>query len=339
MEQEIWKLVLEYFAAKEQGKAKEMANLEERLQNWLSRDPLHQQELDQAIWLWENTAVVPETESWKSSFAEIQTTLHNEKPERPRTIRIWSVAVAAALAAMAIFIVFYRDQQNPSVFTQTTWITKTADPGKITNIVLPDSTEIWLNAGSSISFPNNMKQASFRKVKLIGEAFFKVKRDPNHPFIVHSSNVQTLVLGTSFNIRAWKKSAPEVTVLTGKVAVSRDSAGGQSVAIHVNPNQKAVYDLKSGRLYRDQIEDARTAIAWREGKMMFDQSPLEEVFEAIERRYGVKVLTEQSFKDCKLTAKFGNVNINEVLQTIQMTLGIRYTINKQTIYIKGGRCN
>ncbi|MBB2147437.1 FecR family protein [Pedobacter gandavensis] len=346
MEEQIWKLVLDYLAAKERGELKEVANLEERLQGWLSKDPLHQQELDQAIWLWESTAVIPQAETWESSFAAIQTSLQSsddtllqsEKPQKNNTFRIWAAA-AAVLAAMAIFILFNKNREVASTVPQMTWTTKTSGPGKITNIMLPDSTEIWLNAGSSISFPNNFSKASLRTVKLQGEAFFKVKRNPNHPFLVHSSNIQTLVLGTSFNIRAWRKSSPEVTVLTGKVAVSRDSAGTQSKAIHLLPNQKAGYDLKSGLLYRENMEDGRTAIAWTEGKMVFDQAPIEEVFAAIERRYAVKINTDQSFKNCKLTASFGNININEVLQTIQMTLDIHYTINKQTIYIKGGKCN
>ena len=362
MEQEIWKLVLDYLAAKEQGRTQEAANLEERLQDWLRKDPLHQQELDQAIWLWESTAVVPQDESWKSGFAAIQnsveasvqkahktqgqtqapTLLESQvRTQKNKAIRLWAGAGAAAavLAAMSIFIVFHKNKQVLPEAVQKAWITKTSAPGKITNIILPDSTEIMLNAGSSISFPGNFTQASRRTVKLQGEAFFKVKRDPNHPFIVHSSNLQTLVLGTSFNIRAWGKSSPEVTVLTGKVAVSRDSAGTQSAAIQLLPNQKAGLDLKSGLLYREKLEDARTAIGWTEGKMTFDQTPMEEVFEAIERRYGVTLIADRSFKDCKLTARFGNTNIKEVLQTIQMTLNIQYTINKQTIYIKGGKCN
>ncbi|WP_316820436.1 FecR family protein [Pedobacter gandavensis] len=347
MEHEIWKLVLNYLAVKEQGNVQEMAILEERLQDWLRRDPLHQQELDQAIWLWESTAEMPQTESWKTSFSIIQSKLQtldqsrlkSEKPQKNYAFRIWAGAAAAVLAAMAIFILFHENKQSHPGLEQTSWITKTSSPGKITNIVLPDSTEIWLNAGSSISYPGNIKQASFRTVKLHGEAFFQVKRDPNHPFIVQSSNIQTRVLGTSFNIRSWAKSSPEVTVLTGKVAVSRDSAGGQSAVIYLTANQKAGYDLKRGRLFRESLDDARTAIGWRVGKMVFDQTPMEEVFETLERRYAVKIITDQPFKDCKLTAKFGNVNIDEVLQTIRMTLNIRYSINKQKIYIKGGKCN
>lgn len=338
MDQETWKLILDYLSAKEQGKVKELADLEGRLQDWLSKDPQRQHELDQAVRLWEQTAIMPQNEAWKESFDHIQISLQMARPPKNRTFIIWSAA-AAVIAAMAMFLLFKNSREAILPVNQTAWITKTSSPGKITNIMLPDSSEIWLNAGSSISFPDNIKHASIRTVKLNGEAFFKVKRDPKHPFIVHSLNIQTRVLGTSFNIRAWKKSSPEVTVLTGKVAVSKDSAGVQSNAIHLVPNQKGICDLKSGRLHLEDVEDAQVAIGWTEGKMTFDQTPMEAVFETIERRYGVKIVAERAFKACKLTAKFDNVSIDEVLKTIQMTLDIRYTINKQTIYIKGGKCN
>ena len=338
MDQETWKLVLDYLSAKEQGKAGELADLDGRLQDWLRKDPQHQQDLDQALRLWEQTAIRPDSEDWKESFDHIQISLQSEKPRQNKAFLIWSAA-AAVIAIMAMFVVLYKSRQTALPVDQITWITKTSNPGKITNILLPDSTEIWLNAGSSISFPDNIRQAPFRTVKLNGEAFFKVKRDPKHPFIVRSLNIQTRVLGTSFNIRAWKNSSPEVTVLTGKVAVSRDSAGVQSKAIHLVPNQKGICDLGSGLLHLENIEDAQLATGWTQGKMTFDQTPITTVFEVIERRYGVKIVTAQAFKACKLTAKFDNVGINEVLKTIQMTLDIRYTISKQTIYIKGGKCN
>lgn len=338
MDQETWKLVLDYLSAKEQGKVQEQADLEERLQNWLCKDPQRQQELEQAVWLWESSVKAPENEMWKDSFLEIQASIQSERPKKNKAFRMWP-AVAAILTAIAMFVLFNKSEQKTLTKEQIVWVTKTSSSGKITNIMLPDSTEIWLNAGSRISFPENIKQAALRTVKLNGEAFFKVKRDPKHPFIVRSLNIQTRVLGTSFNIRAWEKTSPEVTVLTGKVAVSRDSAGLQSKAIHLIPNQKGTCDLKSGLLYLENVADAHASIGWTEGKMAFDQAPIETVFEAIERRYGVTIIADRDFKSCKLTAKFNNVSIDEVLKTIQMTLDIRYTINKQTIYIKGGKCN
>lgn len=338
MDQENWKFVLDYLSAKEKAgnNVQKIEQEEKKIQEWLSKDPEHQQELERALWLWENTSAPSENEEWKESFNTIQASLLQEVPRKTIDFKFW-LAAAAVFAAIALFTFFYKVQQPVLQPAEIAWVTKSANSGKVINVLLPDSTEIWLNPGSSISFPKNLQHAGLRTVRLKGEAFFKVKRDPQHPFVVQSLNLRTRVLGTSFNIRAWEGRQTEVTVLTGKVAVSRDSAGTQSAAIHLLPNQKAIGN--STKLYLENVEDARAAISWTEGKMVFDQLAVKEVFEALERKYGVKIIADQSFKGCKLTAKFDNVSLKEVLQTLQITLEIHYTINKQTIYIKGGKCN
>ncbi|MET4139535.1 FecR domain-containing protein [Pedobacter sp. UYP1] len=338
MDQETWKFVMDYLSAKENagGNVQKIEQEEKKIQEWLSKDPGHQKELDRALWLWKHTAALPENDEWKESFNVIQASILQEAPQKVINFKLW-LSVAAIFTAAALFTLVYKVHQPVLQQTSIAWVTKSASSGKIINVMLPDSTQIWLNSGSSISYPKNLRHADLRTVMLKGEAFFKVKRDPQHPFVVHSLNIRTRVLGTSFNIRAWQGHQAEVTVLTGKVAVSRDSAGTQSIAIHLLPNQKAVSN--SAKLQLENVEDARTAMGWTEGKMVFDQLPVKEVFETLERRYTVKIIADQSFKGCKLTAKFNNISLNEVLQTLQMTLDIHYTINKQTIYIKGGKCN
>lgn len=333
MNQENWKFILAYLSDQENEEKKRM------LADWLAKDPLHQQQLDQALWLWKETAVTPENEEWKDSFQAIQNSITPEPV--PHTTRLWSILAFSSVAAAvicALFVLFYK-QEVPAGKTLTAWLSKTADAGKVIKVMLPDSTEIWLNSGSRISYPENLQHAALRTVRLTGEAFFKVKRDPKHPFIVHSLNLQTRVLGTSFNIRAWAGHTAEVTVLTGKVAVSKDSAGQQSMVIHLLPGQKAVYDHRSAALSLQQVEEAALSTSWTTGKMEFEQLPLKEVFETIERRYAVHIISSDIDKGCKLTAHFNNVSLTEVLNTLQLTLGIHYTINNNNIHIKGGTCN
>ncbi|WP_145860944.1 FecR family protein [Pedobacter suwonensis] len=341
MDQETWKLVLEYLAVKEDlsSSKAEIALLEKRLRNWVDEDDDLEEQLETVLLLWQDTAQLPDDGLWKESFAGIREQIKQAPVRKFKLLKWWPAATAAAIIGALIFFIAGDKKLLTSKQNQVVWTTKTAAPGKIINVLLPDSSEIWLNSGSSISFPQNQKHAGIRMVKLNGEAFFKVKRDPAHPFVVKSNNIQTRVLGTSFNIRAWKNYRPEVTVLTGKVAVSRDSAGTQSAAVHLLPNQKVTYDTKLALLVRENVEDAKTSTEWRTGKMFFNKTPMEDVFQTISRKYALKVVSARSFDNCELTAKFDNVSIKEVLRTLELTFDIQYTINKQTIYIKGGRCN
>ncbi len=342
MDPQTWKLVLEYIAARENPRSSdlEINTLEQGLKDWAGHDPERQYQLEQALSIWQDTAQMPDEESWKDSFHILKQQLNQVPAKKVKMFKWWpAAAIAATVTGALVFLVFagkkvWSISQEPVV-----WATRSADAGKIVNVILPDGSEISLNSGSSISFPQNLKHAALRTVKLNGEAFFKVKRDPAHPFVVQSQNIQTRVLGTSFNIQAWKNHRPEVTVLTGKVAVSVDSAGRQVAVVHLLPNQKAVYDTKSAQLRRENVEDASTYTGWRTGKMVFDKTPMEEVFESISRKYAVKIVSDHSFDNCKLTAKFDNVSMKEVMRTIELTFDIHYTINKQTIYIKGGKCN
>ena len=341
MDQETWKLVLEYLAAKEDLRSSkaEIALLEKRLRDWVGQDCDRKKQLEEVLSLWHDTAQLPDDGLWMESFASIKEQIEQAPVSKFKVLKWWPAATAAAIIGALLFFIAGDKKTLPVNQNQAVWTTKTAAPGKIINVLLPDSSEIWLNSGSSISFPQNLKHADIRTVKLNGEAFFKVKRDPAHPFIVKSQHIQTRVLGTSFNVRAWKNYSPEVTVLTGKVAVSRDSAGTQSTAVHLLPNQKVIYNTKLARLVRENIEDAKTSTDWRIGKMYFNKTPMEDVFQTISRKYAIKIVPDRSFDNCELTAKFDNVSIKEVLRTLELTFEIHYTINKQIIYIKGGKCN
>lgn len=335
MDQETWKLIIAHLSDETQEPA---AGL---VREWLAKDPLHQQELDQARWIWLATAELPADEEWKESYKGIHAAISGSPQVAVKKKRFPWMAIAAVIAGLAMFIAFYQYQTTSPVVKKenTVWITKKAAAGKVLAIVLPDSSEIWLNSGSSLSFPKHMKESSTRMVRLNGEAFFNVRRDPAHPFIVQSQQIRTTVLGTSFNINAWPERKAEVTVMTGKVAVSREQGGKGSEPLYLLPNQKAVYSRLQNQLSMEQVTEAEAANAWIDGRMIFNQLPLASVFEIMERKYKVNIQTNHAFTGCKLTARFGNISLAEVMATLEITLGIQYTIKGQTVFIKGGKCN
>lgn len=154
--------------------------------------------------------------------------------------------------------------------------------GKAYQLLLEDGTEIWLNAGSKITFPHHFGQEQ-RLVKLKGEAYFKVSKDAKRPFIVQTPYLTTRVLGTEFNIKAYDKKHANVTLVEGKVLV--EDAVSDKV-VEMKPSQ--VVQITDSVPEVKNIDPA-AAIAWREGNFYFDDASLEDIMNELARWYKVDV--------------------------------------------------
>lgn len=156
--------------------------------------------------------------------------------------------------------------------------------------VLSDGTRVWLNAESELEFPVDFVGEE-RVVRLNGEAYFEVRRDEKHPFIVETREMRTRVLGTSFNVKAYDEdSEVATTLLTGKVEVSA-VAGGGDVAV-LSPGMQGVWMKEDGWMQVKKVSTDRV-MAWREGLFLFDNERLSEVIKVLERWYGVDFIYDK----------------------------------------------
>lgn len=149
--------------------------------------------------------------------------------------------------------------------------------------MLPDGTQVWLNAESSLSYPTRFEGAE-RIVELKGEGFFEVAHDAEHPFIVVTKGQRLKVLGTSFNLKAYTNEPAVVTTLvTGRVKLYCDKA---TVAQVLSPGQQSVFAED-----KFCVEDVDTKIfyAWKLGELRFRATPLDEVLREIERWYDIDI--------------------------------------------------
>ncbi len=141
-------------------------------------------------------------------------------------------------------------------------------------VVLPDSTHVWLNKGSRLVYDANFDDPT-REVQLEGEAFFEVRRDVQRPFIVHTDQALTTVLGTSFNLRAYLDTEwEELAVATGKVAFSSSGSAAEAV---VTPGYAATLNRQSYSIRKYSITDDN-AWAWKSGKLQFDANKSATIF-------------------------------------------------------------
>ncbi|GAA0549090.1 FecR family protein [Chitinophaga japonensis] len=148
-------------------------------------------------------------------------------------------------------------------------------------IILSDGTEVWLNATSTLKFPFNFRE-NRREVYLEGEGYFKVARNAEKPFIVHTPQTDVEVLGTEFNINTYKAGITSTALVSGAVS----ARSGASV-IELRPGQEAVYTKRLG--FTVQQFDKDMVLSWMNGVFQFDNTRLGDLAPVIKRWFGVKV--------------------------------------------------
>lgn len=222
-------------------------------------------------------------------------------------IRTFSAAAAVLLLCLSTWTV-YLYMQPVSIETVSTL-------AETRTVHLPDGSTVTLNHYSSISYPEKFKSGN-REVELNGEAYFEVSKDKKHPFIVQTETIDVQVLGTHFNVDAYRDN-PDVrtTLLTGSVAVSNKN---NSVRMVLKPNEIAIYNKVEQKLTRKALENAKDEISWRHGEFIFDDLPLQEIVRELSNSFGASIrISDAALQDYRITARFRN---GEDLETILSVL-------------------
>jgi len=177
-------------------------------------------------------------------------------------------------------------------------------------LILSDGTRVWLNADYPVEFVKKE-----RIVKLSGEAYFEVAPNPEQPFIVEAGGIQTRVLGTSFNIQAYRnEKSVYTTLLTGSIRVAVADGGD---AVVLTPGREAIWEKGSGAIQVEAV-NAEDAIAWRYGNFIFEEEDIEVVMRMLSRWYEVEFVFDGGRKE-KHTFS-GRMSKDESLDTVLETI-------------------
>jgi ferric-dicitrate binding protein FerR (iron transport regulator) len=200
--------------------------------------------------------------------------------------------------------------------------------GETYRVKLPDGSMVWLNAASSLKYPVSFRNSAQRVVHLSGEAYFEIAKDRMHPFIVKSREQQVEVLGTHFNISAYHDE-PSVltTLLEGSVRLKPE----HGTAKVLMPGQLAELTDSGIKILQ---ADTRSVTAWKDGYFRFRNESLQSVMRKISRWYNVEVVFEKGLPEDTYTgavARHGN--INEVLQIMEGSNNIHFTIKERRITV------
>ncbi|RNL87898.1 DUF4974 domain-containing protein [Sinomicrobium pectinilyticum] len=250
-------------------------------------------------------------------------------------------AVIVVLFASATALYYGNFFDNPASVRQ---IEERVGTGEKATVTLTDGTVVRLNSGSTLKFPEKFS-GNKREVTLEGEAFFEVTRNEKKPFLVKTADLTTRVLGTSFNIKAYREEGEiAVSVATGKVQVVQSSTeaenNGEAVSqIILVPNEQVVYRPADQSLEKKEI-DAAAITAWKDGVLYFKETPLGEVVKTLERWYGVEIrINNPELAECQVWGKHKKETLLNVLKAYEYSLGITYKVHPDgSVDIDGEKC-
>lgn len=207
-------------------------------------------------------------------------------------------------------------------------ITVTSAPGMVTKTILPDGSEVWLNALSSLTYPQRFTEKE-RRVQLSGEAYFKVTSDKKHRFNVETPQKMVVsAYGTEFNVNAYESEAThEVTLASGQVEVSSEIGSKATETLVVD--EKAILQVKTGNIHV-VTADTYVETAWKDGRMVFRREKLDKIATRLSHKFGVDIHLEgDRLKEYEYTATFTEETLEDILDLLKRSAPITYSICKQ----------
>lgn len=194
--------------------------------------------------------------------------------------------------------------------------------GKTYELVLADGSQVVLNADSKLTFPVNFDGKNERRVRLVGEAFFVVAKDVEHPFIVETPRMTTTVLGTVFDVKAYADSPARVVLVSGSVKVNLSEAVSDNREVILSPKQEALLPLTAHAMEVSTLGgEAARAVKWKDGQFSFNNTPLLEAVNDIGRWYNVDVeLSDNALQNATISLEISRkVSLEDFVNSINVT--------------------
>jgi transmembrane sensor len=317
--------------------AKKLANElnaeeEKYFNHWLSQSPENERYYADFQWVWLN---MPHVEALPMRDVNTETALEKVKAQAQKPapkakilqMKFWIQAAAAVLiVAMAAVHFFSRNTPfKPINFTTQENVTTSS---------LGDGTVITLNNHSNVTILSDFTKKE-RRVRLQGEAFFKVAPNKEKPFVIEVSDLEVKVVGTAFNIEERNvQNTINISVTEGKVELKCKNQSEFLIA-----NEQAVYDKTTGRITRLQ-QPLGNILAYKNHLFVFDALPLKAVILQLKNVYGVEiVLKNDQLGNCLLSARYDNLTIDRIADLIAETFSLRVERKDNQVTLDGKTCS
>jgi ferric-dicitrate binding protein FerR (iron transport regulator) len=312
----------------------QLRQIREYLRDEAYRDSLHR--FMEEEWVSLGRVELPSLPGMEERYAGFQAVHKAPVSRRPpiRTIR-WTVAAAAVLVFCLVGFWLL-----PGLFKRQgggappQWLSWHNGPGRHGAIMLPDSSRVYLGPASTLWYSQSSDRS--RLVRLEGEAYFIVRHDRERPFTVETGALNTLDVGTEFNIRYYPAEPDiEVAVVSGKVQVRHLNGHDTGLASILSPGQLLQYNTATRQSGITSLSNAALIGAWRNGILSFRRQPLKEVTGELERFYGARFqYTDPAAENILITTVLDNKSLEDALDIVSLTAGVEFTRQDSLVLVK-----
>lgn len=309
---------------------------------WIDKSPANKEYFARlkAIWAISQNKVTQQV--CEQTIDRINQSLHPEQKSKQvfnyRLFSYYSSAAALVAICLSVGLFFLTKKEVPAIAaTDTPKVsvnTLYTEKGVKGYITLPDGTKVWLNSDTKLTYPDAFAK-DVRKISLSGEAYFEVKPDSTRPMIISTNkDFSVEVLGTSFNIKSYNNDlSAETTLYTGSIRMHyRNKKSKQIETVALMPNESFIYydtDIKSKQTHPPKPEVPK---AWKDGELIFDNTPMEEVIKVLERWHGTTfIINNPNIYNYKFTATFSSESIAQILDMMQYIMPVKYTYKNNTV--------
>jgi len=253
---------------------------------------------------------------------------------RLRSSNWFAFTKIAAIFLVALLLGIYANQllikEAPEMAPTLKEISMTK--GQRGTVTLSDGTKVSLNSESKISLPSVFK-SDVREVYLEGEAYFDVVKNPDKPFIIYIRGTIVEVFGTTFTIRSFPEDLTVRTVVEeGSVSFRGDNESNDNGVI-LTAGKLAMFDIEKESIETEEVENLDVYLGWKDGYLTFQNTTMDKVKIALERKYDIQVnLDGSEIEELQLTAEFKSRMLKNVLETISMSLELQYEIDHDIVY-------
>lgn len=262
-------------------------------------------------------------------FHNIEKGIHLRK-SAARMLTIKRMLPYAAVLIILIGFQFYFNlyKSKPGDNIKNYYTSVITEEGQRSKVILLDSSIVWLNSSTTLSYHENDLEKE-RRVHLSGEAFFQVSKNADKPFFVQNEQLIVKVLGTEFDVEAYPETG-EINVVLESGSVQLNHAQNESFSYQLKPGEIAKFDLEQNNLNIAEVDVAKFS-SWKNGVLIFQNDPMKEVIERLERWYNVEVeIRDEEVYNSIFTGTITNEGYEQIFRLIDFTCPVKCEIVNKT---------